>query len=208
MDIFEFDGFTGDRMTGNPTTSRSSRSSGASTASASWNASVSRFFKIALSAHHDQIANDGNLLPAPVPLTLLTSRARGAPHIAHRLLGAQHGKKSDGEPCRAPGRKALDDLTVASASAIRPTPCVGSPRVPYRAQPATPDAVRFAVMIPNPDLRRFSRAPRTFVRRRGPGHQRSGDDLLRPWGIKIDNATCPRGLRPRFGRAAVRHPEI
>jgi FtsP/CotA-like multicopper oxidase with cupredoxin domain len=73
MDIFDFDGFLGDRMTVNLTYKPFFEVERRKYRFRILNASVSRFFKIALSDGSTmiQIANDGNLLPSPVPLTQL-----------------------------------------------------------------------------------------------------------------------------------------
>jgi len=73
MDIFEFDGFLGDRMTVNLTYKPYFEVERRKYRFRILNASVSRFFKIALSDGSPmiQIANDGNLLPNPVVLTQL-----------------------------------------------------------------------------------------------------------------------------------------
>ena len=77
MDIFEFDGFLGDRMTVNLAYKPFMEVERRKYRFRILNGSVSRFFKIALSDGSPmiQIANDGNLLPNPVVLTNLTSRA-------------------------------------------------------------------------------------------------------------------------------------
>src|SRR5215813_2865726 len=73
MDIFEFDGFLGDQMTVNLTYKPYFEVERRKYRFRILNASVSRFFKIALSDGSPmiQIANDGNLLPHPVTLTQL-----------------------------------------------------------------------------------------------------------------------------------------
>jgi FtsP/CotA-like multicopper oxidase with cupredoxin domain len=71
MDIFDFDGFLGDRMTVNLADNPFFEVEARKYRFRILNAAVSRFFKLALSDGSPmiQIANDGNLLPHPVPLT-------------------------------------------------------------------------------------------------------------------------------------------
>ena len=73
MDIFQFDGFLGDRMTVNLTYKPFFQVERRKYRFRMLNASVSRFFVFALSDSSTmvQIANDGNLLPQTVPLTQL-----------------------------------------------------------------------------------------------------------------------------------------
>ena len=73
MDIFEFDGFLGDRMTVNLAYKPYMEVERRKYRFRILNGAVSRFFKIALSDSSPmiQIANDGNLLPHPVVLTKL-----------------------------------------------------------------------------------------------------------------------------------------
>ena len=73
MDIFDFDGFLGDRMTVNLAYKPFFEVERRKYRFRILNASVSRFFKIALvdGSPMIQIANDGNLLPHPVVLTQL-----------------------------------------------------------------------------------------------------------------------------------------
>jgi len=71
MDIFDFDGFLGDRMTVNLFDNPFFEVEARKYRFRVLNAAVSRFFKLALSDGSPmiQIANDGNLLPHPVVLT-------------------------------------------------------------------------------------------------------------------------------------------
>ena len=73
FDIFNFDGFLGDMMTVNLATQPYFEVERRKYRFRILNASVSRFFKVALSDGSTmiQIANDGNLFPHPVPLTQL-----------------------------------------------------------------------------------------------------------------------------------------
>src|SRR5205823_6941200 len=71
FDIFNFDGFLGDRMTVNLAYKPFFEVERRKYRFRILNAAVSRFFKLALSDGSPmiQIANDGNLLPNPVTLT-------------------------------------------------------------------------------------------------------------------------------------------
>jgi FtsP/CotA-like multicopper oxidase with cupredoxin domain len=71
FNIFDFDGFLGDRMTVNLVDNPYFEVEARKYRFRILNAAVSRFFKLALSDGSSmiQIANDGNLLPHPVPLT-------------------------------------------------------------------------------------------------------------------------------------------
>src|SRR5712691_11045936 len=73
FNIFDFDGFLGDRMTVNLVDNPFFEVEARKYRFRILNAAVSRFFKLALSDGSPmiQIANDGNLLPHPVPLTEL-----------------------------------------------------------------------------------------------------------------------------------------
>jgi hypothetical protein len=70
FNIFNFDGFLGDRMTVNLVDNPFMNVEARKYRFRILNASVSRFFKLAMSDKSTiyQIANDGNLLPAPLPL--------------------------------------------------------------------------------------------------------------------------------------------
>src|SRR6185503_13793878 len=124
------------------------------------NASVSRFFKVALSDGSTliQIANDGNLLPSPVALTQLDEQG-----IAERYdIVIDFSRYNVGDKVwmvnlceHQDGKKPAADLTLSQAlSGASSDPCVGK-FLEFRIvrNPAQPDLSQVpAVMIPNPDL--------------------------------------------------------
>ena len=136
FDIFNFDGFIGDVMTTNLAYNPYFEVERRKYRFRILNASVSRFFKVALANASGaaqpimQIGNDGNLLPHPV--TLLGARRAGhrrALRHRHRLLELLDRRQApSGQPLRAPGRKRkpAKDLSLAAAlSGTSLDPCVG-----------------------------------------------------------------------------------
>jgi FtsP/CotA-like multicopper oxidase with cupredoxin domain len=211
MDIFEFDGFIGDRMTVNLTYKPFFEVERRKYRFRILNASVSRFFKIALSDSSTmiQIANDGNLLPAPVPLTQLDEQG-----IAERYdIVIDFSRYSIGQKVwmvnlaeHQDGKMPSDDLTVAEAlSGNSQDPCVGK-FLEFRIvrNPATPDVSQVpAVMIPNPDLSAIPVArQRTFEFGRGAGQDTNDpvSTFFGPWGIKTDDGDM---LAADFGRVSA-----
>jgi manganese oxidase len=211
MDIFDFDGFIGDRMTVNLTYKPFFEVERRKYRFRILNASVSRFFKIALSdgSQMIQIANDGNLLPSPVPLTQLDEQG-----IAERYdIVIDFSRYSVGSKVwmvnlaeHSDGKKVAKDLTLAEAlSGTSPDPCVGT-FLEFRIvrNPATADQSQVpAVMIPNPDLSKIPVArTRTFEFGRGAG-QTTNDPVTTffgPWGIKTDGGDM---LAADFGRVSA-----
>lgn len=211
MDIFDFDGFLGDRMTVNLTYKPFFEVERRKYRFRILNASVSRFFKIALSDGSTmiQIANDGNLLPAPVPLTQLDEQG-----IAERYdividfsrypVGGKVWMVNLAE--HQDGKRVADDLTLAEAlSGNSADPCVGK-FLEFRIvrNPAQPDISQVpAVMIPNPDLSKIPVArQRTFEFGRG-ANQTTNDPVssfFGPWGIKTDGGDM---LAADFGRVSA-----
>jgi FtsP/CotA-like multicopper oxidase with cupredoxin domain len=202
MDIFNFDGFLGDVMTVNLIFCPYFEVERRKYRFRILNASVSRFFKIALanSAGKAQpmtfIANDGNLMPAPIVLTELDEQG-----IAERfdiiidfsqysinsklwlvnLLEFQNGK----------GPSAILTLSQALKGDDK-DPCVGK-FLEFRVvrNPAQPDQSQIpATMIPNPDLSAIPVSrQRTFLFGSG-GNQTTNDPVTTffgPWGIETDN---------------------
>jgi FtsP/CotA-like multicopper oxidase with cupredoxin domain len=135
------------------------------------NASVSRFFKIALANAAGvaqpmyQIGNDGNLLPAPSLLTALDQMGIAERYDividfsrypigekVHFVNLADHFDKDEG---KLTGQKVVRDVTVAQAlGGASQDPCVGR-FLEFRVvrNPATPDQSRLPLqMIPNPNL--------------------------------------------------------
>src|SRR5450432_3787601 len=161
------------------------------------NASVSRFFKVALSDGSTmiQIANDGNLFPHPVPLTQLDEQG-----IAERYdividfsRYSLNSKVWMVNLCEhQDGKKPAKDLTLAEAlSGNSQDPCVGK-FLEFRIvrNPAQPDLSQVPdTMIPNPDLSQVPLArERIFEFGRG-GKQTTNDPVssfFGPWGVKTD----------------------
>ena len=223
MDIFEFDGFLGDRMTVNLVYKPYMEVERRKYRFRILNASVSRFFKIALSDSSPmiQIANDGNLLPHPVVLTKLDEQG-----IAERYdIVIDFSRYSVGQKVwmvnlaeHQDGRRVHDDLSVSEAlSGDSDDPCVGK-FLEFRIarDPAQPDISQVpATLIPNPDLSNIPVArERTFEFNSGAG-QTTNDPVssfFGPWGIKTDNqggtlaADFGRiSAAPRFGTREIWH---
>jgi FtsP/CotA-like multicopper oxidase with cupredoxin domain len=211
MDIFEFDGFLGDRMTVNLTYKPFFEVERRKYRFRILNASVSRFFKLALSdgSQMIQIANDGNLLPVPVPLTQLDEQGIAERYDividfsryslnskVHLVNLAEHST----------GKLPDKDLTLAEAlSGNSPDPCVGR-FLEFRIvrNPAIADAsVVPPQMIPNPDLSKIPVArERIFEWGRG-ANQTTNDPVssfFGPWGAKTDNGDM---LAADFGRISA-----
>jgi manganese oxidase len=211
MDIFQFDGFLGDRMTVNLAFKPFFEVERRKYRFRILNASVSRFFKIALSDGSTiiQIANDGNLLPHPVPLTQLDELG-----IAERYdIVIDFSRFNVGEKVRMvnlaehqDGRRPSGDLTLAQALAGQsPDPCVGT-FLEFRIvrNPAKPDQSQVPeTMIPNPDLSNIPiAAERVFEFGRG-GSQTINDpdtSFVGPWGIRTDGGETLNGS---FGRVSA-----
>jgi FtsP/CotA-like multicopper oxidase with cupredoxin domain len=184
------------------------------------NGAVSRFFKIALSDGSPmiQIANDGNLLPSPVPLTVLDELG-----IAERYdIVIDFSRYSIGQSvsmvnllAHEDGKMPSNTLSLASAlSGSSSDPCVGR-FLEFRVvrNPATPDVSQVpAVLIPNPDLSAIPVArTRTFVFGDG-ADQNSNDPVTAgrgPWGIgtnggdKLDADFGRISAAPRFGTREI-----
>src|SRR5712672_3421508 len=172
MDIFNFDGFLGDIMTVNLVYKPFFEVEQRKYRFRLLNASVSRFFKIALSdgSQMIQIANDGNLLPHPVTLTALDEMG-----IAERYdIVIDFSRYSVGQKVQmvnlaqhVTGLKVDQDLSLSQALSGTPSdPCVGT-FLEFRIvrNPATADVSQVpATLIPNPDLSSIPVArTRTFV---------------------------------------------
>ncbi|MFL5419884.1 MAG: multicopper oxidase family protein, partial [Myxococcales bacterium] len=212
MDIFDFDGFCGDMMTVNLIYKPFFEVERRKYRFRILNASVSRFFKIALSdgSAMIQIANDGNLLPHPVVLTELDEQGIAERYdividfsryaIGQKVSMVNLCEHQDG---KAPSR----DVSLAEALAGTSTdPCVGK-FLEFRVvrNPAKPDVSQVpATLIPNPDLSAIPLArTRVFEFNRGAA-QTTNDPVstfFGPWGIETDN----RGgtLAADFGRVSA-----
>jgi manganese oxidase len=201
MDIFQFDGFIGDVMTVNLAYRPYFEVEARKYRFRILNASVSRFFKVALANASGtgqlmtQIANDGNLLPRPVSLTMLDEQG-----IAERYdIVIDFSKYAVGTKLwmvncceHQDGKLPAKDLTIAQAlSGASPDPCVGR-FLEFRIvrKPALADiSVVPAVLIPNPDLTSLPvAAERTFEFNRGANQTSLNPDtsFTGPWGISTN----------------------
>src|SRR5476649_1728095 len=176
LDIFNFDGFIGDVMCVNLAYRPYFEVERRKYRFRLLNASVSRFFKVALSDGSTmiQIANDGNLFPHPVPLTQLDEQGIAERYdIVIDFSRYRVGDKvwlvnlCEHEDGKGPKR----DVSLAEALAGKsPDPCVGK-FLEFRIvrDPAKPDYSQVpATLIPNPDLSKIPVArERTFEFGRG-----------------------------------------
>jgi manganese oxidase len=212
MDIFEFDGFLGDQMTVNLVYKPFMEVERRKYRFRILNASVSRFFKLALSDGSPmiQIANDGNLLPNPVVLTQLDEQG-----IAERYdIVIDFSRYSVGQKVwmvnlaeHQDGKKVSKDLSISEAlSGNSDDPCVGK-FLEFRIarNPAQPDISQVpATLIPNPDLSAIPVArERIFDFNRGAG-QTTNDPVstfFGPWGVETDNQGGT--LAADFGRISA-----
>ncbi len=211
FDIFNFDGFLGDAVTVNLAYKPYFEVERRKYRFRILNASVSRFYKLALSdgSVMIQIANDGNLLPHPVYLTVLDEQG-----IAERYdIVIDFSRYRVGEKVwmvnlaeHQDGKKPAEDLTLAQALAGQsPDPGVGR-FLEFRIvrDPAKPDVSQVPdTLIPNPDLSKIPVArERVFEFGRG-ANQSSSNPItafLGPWGIRTDNGAT---LAADFGRVSA-----
>ncbi|HKT49483.1 MAG TPA: multicopper oxidase domain-containing protein [Candidatus Angelobacter sp.] len=222
FDIFNFDGFLGDLMTVNLTYKPYFEVERRKYRFRILNAAVSRFFKVALcddlnnAVQFQQIANDGNLLPSPVPLTQLDEQG-----IAERYdIVIDFSQFAIGRKlyfvnlCQHQnGRKPNKDLSLSNAlQPNQPDPCVGK-FLEFRIvrDPAQPDQSQVpAVMIPNPDLSNIpvSRT-RTFTFGSGANqplppseetYTTGSNNQDGPWGVATDNGPM---LNASWGRISA-----
>ena len=213
FDIFNFDGFLGDVMTVNFAYRPYFEVERRKYRFRILNASVARFFKIALANASGvaqpiiQIANDGNLLPRAVTLFALDEQGIAERYdividfsryqLDEKLYLVNLAEHEDG---RAPKQ----DLSVAAAFAGRSDdPCVGT-FLEFRVvrDPAVEDGSHVPdVLIPNPVLPTAVRE-RTFVFGRD-GQQTTFDPVTSfrgPWGIATDGG---EKLAADFGRISA-----
>ncbi len=222
FDIFEFDGFMGDVMTTNLAYKPYFEVEARKYRFRILNASVSRFFKIALADASGvaqpiiQIGNDGNLLPNPVTLLELDEMGIAERYDividfsrfavgdkVHLVNLADHFDPEDGQ---LNGKKVVQDLSLGAAlSGTSQDPCVGR-FLEFRVVrlPAKPDRSRVpTTMIPNPDLSSLPVArERTFVfGRDGINSRRDPDTSFGgPWGISTDGGTV---FNADYGRVSA-----
>jgi len=203
FDIFNFDGFLGDAMTVNFAYKPYFEVEARKYRFRILNASVSRFFELALSDGSPmiQIGNDGNLLPQPLTLTQLDEQG-----IAERYdIVIDFSRYQPGQKVwmvnlceHDDGRGPKNDLSVAEAlSGASSDPCVGK-FLEFRVIPmkAGTDPSRVpSTLIPNPDLSKIPVArERTFE------FGRSGGTDSAPWTIKTDGG---QGLTADFRRTSA-----
>jgi FtsP/CotA-like multicopper oxidase with cupredoxin domain len=222
FDIFNFDGFMGDVMTTNLAYKPYFEVERRKYRFRILNASVARFFKVALANASGasqpivQIANDGNLLPQPVTLLALDQQGIAERYdividfsqyaIGDKLHLVNLAEHWDPENVELNGRKPIADLSMAAAlSGTSLDPCVGR-FLEFRVvrNPAKPDAsqVPFS-LIPNPDLSHIPVArERTFVFGRDAAQTTFDPDTAfpGPWGIATDGG---RTLSADFGRLSA-----
>src|SRR5262245_27091600 len=159
-DIFDFDGFLGDVMTVNSQFKPFFEVERRKYRFRILNASVSRFFKLALSDGSEiiQIANDGNLLPNPVRLTALDEQGIAERYdIVIDFSRYKYGDKvwlvnlCEHEDGKGPKR----NVSLAEALSGRSDdPCVGK-YLEFRVvrELTKPDKSQVPdTLIPNPDL--------------------------------------------------------
>jgi FtsP/CotA-like multicopper oxidase with cupredoxin domain len=219
MDIFQFDGFLGDKICCNLTYRPFFNVERRKYRFRILNASVSRFFKYGLSDGSQiiQIANDGNLLPHPVPQTVsdeqgIAERYDWVIDFSRYNVGDKVWMVNVAE--HSDGKKPTRDLSVSDALAGKSNdPCVGK-FLEFRIfrNPATPDLSQVpATMIPNPDLSNIPVArERTFEFGSGASQPLSASDPAAfttgaggqsgPWGVRTDGG---KTLNASFGRISA-----
>jgi FtsP/CotA-like multicopper oxidase with cupredoxin domain len=233
FDIFNFDGFMGDVMTVNLAYNPYFEVERRKYRFRILNASVARFFKVALSNASGvaqpivQIANDGNLLPHPVTLRELAEQGIAERYdividfakysIGDKLHLVNLAEHWDPENQELNGRKPIADLTMAAAlSGTSLDPCVGR-FLEFRVvrDPVEPDlSLVPTTLIPNPDLSQIPVARvRNFVFGRD-AQQRTFDpdtSFFGPWGIATDGGKMLAAdygrlsAAPKFGTREVWH---
>src|SRR5437764_474284 len=211
FDIFDFDGFIGDVNTVNLAYNPYFEVERRKYRFRILNASVSRFFKLALSDACPiiQIANDGNLLPNPVILTELDEQGIAERYdividFSRYAVGSKVWMVNLAE--HEDGKAPSGDLSIAEAlSGKSSDPCVGK-ILEFRIvrDPPTPDVSQvLPVLIPNPDLSKIPVArTRTFEFGRG-GTQTTNDPVTSffgPWGVKTNGGDM---LNADFGRVSA-----
>jgi FtsP/CotA-like multicopper oxidase with cupredoxin domain len=218
MDIFQFDGFIGDVMTVNLTYKPYFEVERRKYRFRILNASVSRFFKVALADANGNakpmywIANDGNLFPHPLTVTELDEQG-----IAERydvVVDFSQFRVGDkayfvNECEHQDGLKPSADLKLADAFAGKSGDPVVGKFLEFRIvrEPAQPDQSQVpATMIPNPDLSQIPVArERVFEFGRGASQPILSDDASvyrgGPWGVKTDNNSMYNAAFSRISAA-------
>jgi manganese oxidase len=192
---FDFDGFIGDRMTVNLVDNPFFEVEARKYRFRILNAAVSRFFKLALSDGSPmiQIANDGNLLPHPVPLTELDEIGIAERYdvvidfsryaVGSKVYWVNLAKQTN-------GKKPDEDLSLQEALAGDANDPVVGKFLEFRIvrKPASPDLSQVPdPLIPNPILPAVTRV-RNFEFNRGATQTTAGSTaFFGPWGVKTDN---------------------
>jgi manganese oxidase len=211
MDIFELDGFLGDAMTVNLAHKPYFEVERRKYRFRILNASVSRFFKLALSDASPmiQIGNDGNLLPKPVVLTELDEQGIAERYdividFSRYTVGSKVWMVNLAE--HEDGRGPSADLSIADAlSGISPDPCVGK-FLEFRIvrDPPTPDLSQVPkVLIPNPDLSNIPIARTRHFEFGRDARQTTSDPVSSfsgPWGVRTGGGAM---LAADFGRVSA-----
>ena len=211
FDIFNFDGFVGDQMTVNLLYKPFFEVEARKYRFRILNASVSRFFKVALSDGSPmiQIGNDGNLLPKPVVLTQLDEQG-----IAERYdIVIDFSRYTPGSRVwmvnlaeHQNGLLVKKDRGLSDAlSGKSSDPCVGK-FLEFRVKPRTaPDYSQVPpVLIPNPDLSKIAVARTRVIEFGNGGKNRTLDPETAangPWGVAVDGGVTDAA---DFGRASKR----
>ena len=222
FDIFDFDGFIGDVNTVNLAFNPYFEVERRKYRFRILNASVSRFYKLALANASGspqaitQIANDGNLLPHPVVLLELDEQGIAERYdividfssysIGEKLHLVNLCDHFDPVDAKLTGKKPFQDLTMAQAlGGASLDPCVGR-MLEFRVvrNPATPDVSRVAdTLIPNPDLSSIPVARERFFDFDKDSIQTTSDPVTSfrgPWGIATDGGTT---LAADYGRVSA-----
>ena len=222
FDIFNFDGFMGDVMTTNLAYNPYFEVERRKYRFRILNASVARFFKIALANASGvaqpiiQIGNDGNLLPHPVTLTALDEIGIAERYdvvidfssyaIGEKLHLVNLLDHWDAEEEGLNGKKPENVLSLAAAlSGSSLDPCVGR-FLEFRVvrDPVRPDVSRVpSTLIPNPDLSQIPVARvRNFVFGRDALQTTFDPDtsFAGEWGIATDGGAT---LAADFGRVSA-----
>src|SRR5262245_21165415 len=212
FDIFDFDGFLGDAMTVNLCYKPFLEVEPRKYRFRILNGAVSRFFKTALTdgtraIPFVQIANDGNLLPSPVPLT--ETDEQGIAERYDLVIDFTNFKNQTlwlvNLVEHVDGMKPAGDLTLAQAlSGQSLDPCVGK-YLEFRVVRPLSGVDRSQVppvLIPNPDLSKIAVArERVFEFGRGGKHTFFTECAFGgPWRITTDRADR---LNADFGRISA-----
>lgn len=197
FDKFDFDGFLGDRMTVNLVDNPYFEVEARKYRFRILNAAVSRFFKLSLSDGSTmiQIANDGNLLPHPVPLTELdeigiAERYDVVIDFSRYAVGSKVWWVNEAEQTN--GKEVNQDLSLSEALAGSSSDPVVGKFLEFRIvrKPAVADASQVPdPMIPNPVLPAVTRT-RTFKFDDNAQQTTSGStSFTGPWGILTDGSS-------------------